>query len=89
MLNLFLLTRLLDILSTSYGFYIFKLNELNFFNRYLLNQGLFVFSLWQVSLSFLLYKLAKRYRLIYIVVVLFTLLSIPFIFINILLIFLS
>lgn len=87
MLNLFLLTRLLDIISTSYGYYVLKLNELNFFNRYLLEKGLFVFLLWQIALTFLIYKLSKRYRLIYLAVVLFTILTIPFLVINYWLIF--
>lgn len=89
MLNLFLLTRLLDFASTSYAFYVLKLHELNPVNRFLLNKGLIFFFLWQFLTSFLIYKLAKRYKLLYIAVVIFTLLTIPILIINFALIILT
>lgn len=89
MLNLFLLTRLLDFLSTSYAFYLLKLNELNPVNRFLLNKGLIFFFLWQFLISYLIYKLAKKYRLLFTAVVIFTLLTIPLLIINFTLIILT
>lgn len=82
MLTLFLITRLLDIFSTAYAYYVLRLHELNPFNKFLLEQGIILFFVWQVFISLLIYKLAKRYRLIYLAVVIFTLLTIPFLIIN-------
>lgn len=86
MLNLFLLTRLLDIATTSYGYYVLKLNELNKVNLFFLKQGLLSFFIYQITLTLAIFFLAKKIRLLYYSIVLFTILSLFTVLLNTILI---
>lgn len=85
MLTLFIITRITDIFSTIIGYYRFHLIETNPYNRFLLKEGVVYFLISQVIITGFFYYLAKKYKLVKLAVSIFTLFSIPFIFINLML----